>query len=109
MTTPVVKLPNSFNATEVPVASITTDVAKITTSGSSSDAVLPTGATVGTLIRVAATQDCHIKFGSGATTATNTDTLFPAGVEIMQVPIGVDRIAAIQDTTAGVLTVTTMV
>jgi len=99
-------LAHSTNGTEIQVLSITTEVAKLTASGTTSSAALPTGVSSGKLMRLATTEDCYIKFGGSGVTATATDTLFPAGVEILQCPTGATYIAVIQVSTGGPVTVT---
>lgn len=80
--------------------------AKITIGGSSVRVALPSGPQV---VRLAATGNCWIKFGDGTVTATTSDTLFPAGVEVVKIPTGVTHIAAIQDgASTGSLSITGM-
>lgn len=72
------------------------------TIGASSDRVqLPAGSSV---VRVSASSDCYILFGTGSVTAVadNTSDLFPKGVEVMAVPPGATHMAVIQLTTGGV-------
>lgn len=57
-------------------------------------------------VRVAATVACRIRVGDGTPTAAATDTYLPANVvEYLDVTPG-QRIAAIQETAAGKLSVT---
>ena len=105
----LVKLPRSVNGQEIQVPSISASVVKITTSGSSVETILPNSILGGALVRVAALEDCYIRFGTTPVVAAVTDTLFPAGVEVMQVPAEATHIAAIQVSTGGVITFTEMI
>jgi hypothetical protein len=71
---------------------------------------LPTGALESYFAaRIASTTNCYIKFGDGSVNAANTDTLFPAGAEVMMVPGGATHLAFIRDTADGSITITAMV
>lgn len=79
------------------------------TGAASASAALPTGTVAGDVVRIAATQDCYIKFGAIGLTAATTDILFLAGAEFFKVPVGATHIAAIQVGSAGVVQVTKMI
>jgi hypothetical protein len=60
------------------------------------------------VVRIVATSACYYRTGSGALTALTTDAYLPLGVvEYIDVNPG-DRIAVLQGTAAGVLSVTPM-
>ena len=98
----------SANGTEIQVLSIATDVLKLTSTVTTARGALPTGATQSKLVRVAAAEDCYIRFGTDSVNAANTDTLFPAGVEVMQVPLLATHMAVIRVGTDGPFTVTAL-
>jgi hypothetical protein len=53
-------------------------------------------------IRVAGLNACYVKLGTSGVSATNADTLIqPADAVILNVPMGITHIAAIQDSAAG--------
>jgi hypothetical protein len=62
------------------------------------------------LVRVASTVDCYVKFGNNLVAATSSDMLFPAGAEIFAVESAdITHVAAILvGATPGVLTATKM-
>lgn len=62
-------------------------------------------------VRIASTVDCYIKFGNSSVTATASDMLFPAGVEVFAVedPAITHVAAVLVAATPGVLTATKMV
>lgn len=76
----------------------------LTTGAASTSATIPNASSgeIPRYIRVAATAACYVKLGVSAATATANDILVqPADAVILQVPQGVTKIAAIQDTAAG--------
>jgi hypothetical protein len=76
----------------------------ITTSGTSASATIPNNSAgeVPRFVRVSATAACYVKLGVSSATATTNDILVqPADAVILQVPSGVTKIAAIQDSAAG--------
>ena len=75
----------------------------------SASAALPTGTVGGDIVRIAATQDCYIKFGLTGLTAASTDILFLAGAEFFKVPQAATHIAAIRVGSDGVVQVTKMI
>jgi predicted GH43/DUF377 family glycosyl hydrolase len=62
------------------------------------------------LVRIAASVDCYMKFGDSTVTATTSDMLFPAGAEIFSVedPRITHIAALLVGSTPGVLTATKM-
>lgn len=83
---------------------VTTAGASITTSGTSASAAIPVASDGNRprYIRVAAINACYVKLGVSGVTATNTDILVqPADAVLLQVPMGITHIAAIQDASAG--------
>jgi hypothetical protein len=65
----------------------------VAVSGTSVSGTLPTGTSI---VRFASTANCHVVFGIGmAPTATTSDWLFPAGVELFTVPNGATHFAVI--------------
>lgn len=80
--------------------------AKLTVGAASTRVALPTGVAA---VRLACTGTCWIKFGDSAVTAANTDTLFPAGAEVMKIPAGATYIAAIQEASGSVLSITGLI
>jgi len=76
--------------------------AKITV-GASSQAADMTGAQ---LVRIATNTDAYIKFGVSGVTATVSDLFFPAGVEVLVMPITTTHVAIIQESAIGVATIT---
>jgi len=80
----------------------------IATSAASSNQVLPnmSSGEKPRFIRIAATQPACIRIGSGTQTAVTTDLqVQPGDAVILQVPTGVNNIAAVQVTTAGIVQV----
>lgn len=60
-----------------------------------------------TLIRVIATQDCHLKFGTSPTALTDGTCVFlKAGLPEYFGVIGLQKVAAIKDSAAGSLFIT---
>lgn len=76
--------------------------------GVSDRIALPSGASEGTIIRVAANTDCYIAFGTISVTASSSDMLFINGVEYLQVPAGAGYIAYIQVSAAGRISISLM-
>lgn len=72
---------------------------------SSARIALPTGTRV---FRIHADQACFINFGDNTVTSAATDMPFDAGVEILGVPEAHTHIAAIQNSSAGTVTITPM-
>lgn len=93
-----------------PVARLTQERANITVAAASANVALPAGST---LIRLTATNDCYVQFGSDDTVAAvATDMLFLKGTEVMFVPAVSDTdptpmtwIAALQVAAGGTLQV----
>lgn len=81
--------------------------AVVSVSGTSAGAALPTGTNI---VRFASTANCHVVFGVGSTpTATTSDMLFPAGVEVFTVPQGATHFAVINSGgSSGTFTATRM-
>lgn len=71
---------------------------------SSASVALPAGR----VFRIHCDQACYINFGTSGVTAASSDMPFDAGVEIMAVAEPNTHIAAIQNTTAGTVTITPM-
>lgn len=66
-------------------------------------------ALVGTIVRVIATQNCWLAFGTNPTANTTTSVYLPSGaVEYFAITTGW-KIAAIQDSAAGTLNITTAI
>jgi hypothetical protein len=57
-------------------------------------------------VRLVSWSDCFIKFGDSTVVAASTDTPFPAGVEVMNVPPAATNIAAIQRSSGNTLYIT---
>lgn len=66
--------------------------------GSSDSVAIPANAK---LIRIAATGDCYINFGTVSVTAADTDVLFPTGVELFSLDPAWTHIAWINDGSSG--------
>jgi len=76
----------------------------ITTSGTSASASLPamSSGDLPRYVRIAATAAAYVRFGKTTATAVNTDMLIqPGDSQIVAVPGGCDKVAAIQDAAAG--------
>ncbi len=104
-----ITLPSSVGGEKIQVltpGAIATNTAVIVTTSSTA---LPTGAGVGDIIRVAATQDCHINFGNSGVTATAAHHLFTSGIEYFTVPALATHLAAIRVATDGTMSITLMV
>lgn len=70
-----------------------TGVATVAIGASSARVALPSNCDV---IRVAASNDCYIKFGDVTVAATASDTIFPKGAELFTIPAGTTYLAVIQ-------------
>lgn len=100
------ELARSHNKSETIQAVAPGTTQTITTSGSSA-AISTAFATGTTVVRIVATEDVNIKFGS-APTATTSDPFVPANqVEYFKVTAG-EKVAAIQNSAAGTCYVTEM-
>ena len=100
------ELARSHNKSETIQAVAPGTTQTITTSGSSA-AISTAFATGTTVVRIVATEDVNIKFGS-APTATTNDPFVPANqVEYFKVTAG-EKVAAIQNSAAGTCYVTEM-
>lgn len=76
----------------------------ITTSGASASATLPNAldGNPPRYVRIAATAAAYVRFGKTTATAVNTDMLIqPGDSQVVAVPGGCDKVAAIQDSAAG--------
>ncbi len=102
---PTAQLPRDKNGQPIQTLAIDANTASLAVAGASADVALPTGARAGDIVRVACNTDCHIAWGDNTITATTSDCLFPAGVEIMRVPAGATNLAAIRVTANGTLTI----
>ena len=100
------ELARSHNKSETIQAVAPGTTQTITTSGSSA-AISTAFATGTTVVRIVATEDVNIKFGSSPT-ATTSDPFIPANqVEYFKVTAG-EKVAAIQNSAAGTCYVTEM-
>lgn len=100
------ELARSHNKSETIQAVAPGTTQTITTSGSSA-AISTAFATGTTVVRIVATEDVNIKFGS-TPTATTSDPFIPANqVEYFKVTAG-EKVAAIQNSAAGTCYVTEM-
>lgn len=71
-----------------------------------SNAALPAAAQ---LVRIAASTDCYIKFGtSNSVTATTSDMLFPTGAEVFVLDPSWTYVAFIRVSTDGVISIAEM-
>jgi hypothetical protein len=80
----------------------------ITTGAASANATIPNALSgeKPRYIRVAATAAAYVRIGKGAQTAVTTDLLVqPGDAVVLQVPSGIDNVAAIQVSAAGVVQV----
>ena len=85
------------------------NTSNVTVTGSSSSTSLPSATVSGDVVRLASDQDCYVEFGGSGVSASASSLLFMAGVEFFKVPLGATHVAALQLSTAGVLTITRMV
>lgn len=88
---------------------VTATGTRTATSGTSAGTTLPNGASgaVPPYVRVAATVAAHFRMGVGAQTAVTTDIMVqPDAPVILVVPPSYTHYAVIQDSAAGVVTVT---
>lgn len=83
---------------------ITVTGVSITTSGTSASATVPNDS-AGNLpryVRIAATAAAYVRFGKTTATAVTTDMLIqPGDSQIVALPAGCDKVAAIQEVAAG--------
>jgi hypothetical protein len=87
---------------------VTVTGANITTGAASAAVAIPTDASgvVARRVRVAATSAAHVRIGTVGLSAVATDLLLqPNDAVKLTVPVGCTHIAAIQDTSAGVVNV----
>ena len=90
---------------------VTATGAAVSFGAASTQGTLPNASSgeISRYIRVAATQACYFRLGIGTATAVSTDLLIqPADSVVLSVPRGVDKFAAIQVTTGGVVVVSPM-
>lgn len=96
------------NAVPIPVMS-PGSTASIAVATASARVALPGNAVAGSIVRVAVTQDTHIAFGDGSVNAATTDMLLTSGaIEYLVVPADATNIAAIRQSTDGILRITEM-
>ena len=100
------QMPVDLNRKAIQTLRLNTTTSKITIGGTTARVALPTGVTAGDIVRVASNTDCYINFGTSAVDAAATNVLFTQGVEMFAVPPDATHLAAIQVSTAGVLTIT---
>ena len=105
-TQPQVYLGRSLGATEIQAPGITNTVVSLSPTTGAADTDTITGMQEGQLVRVAATEDCYIRFDSSATDATSADSLMIRGVEAMLIPRLTTHVSAISATTNGAVTIT---
>lgn len=101
-------LPVDRNANAIQVLALGA-VSKITVAATSAKVAYPSGAAVGSIVRISCNTDCYIKFGLTGDSAAATDHLFINGVEYFQLPVGTGFIHAIRVGTDGVLTISATV
>lgn len=102
---PQVYLGRSLGATEVQIPAITNTVVSLAPTTGAADTQALT-MEPSRLVRVAATEDCYIRFDTSAVNATSADTLMIRGVEAMLVPFNVTHVSAIAIDNNGEVTVT---
>lgn len=73
--------------------------------GSSDRVALPSEAE---FVRIACNVDVYFEFGDSSVTASASSPLFPAGVELLEVPAGATYLAAYGIAAGGLLSVTRM-
>ena len=105
---PQVYLGRSLGATEVQIPAITNSVVSLapTTGAADTGELAASGIEPSMLVRVAATEDCYIRFDTSAVPATSADTLMVRGVEAMLIPFYVTHVSAIAIDNNGEVTVT---
>lgn len=99
----------SYYAPIAAIASSGAGVQKLTISASSvSSTALGTAAIPVTAVEICASTNCYFRVGTGGSvTAVNTDTYLPGNqIRYLQLKAGQDRIAFIQDTAGGFVTIT---
>jgi hypothetical protein len=101
------KLVRDQNGSPIQALSLSpSGVATAAISSSSVSAALPAGCDI---VRIAASNDCYIKFGDGTVVAAAGDSVFPKGAELFAIPAGTTHIAVIQlGAVAGVVSITPM-
>lgn len=99
-------LPKDKNGFAVQVLSLNGNNAALTVPSGSSDRVaLPADSE---FVRVACSVDAYIAFGDVTVVASASTPLFPKGVEVIDVPVGVTHLAAFGISAGGQLSVTRM-
>ncbi len=104
-----ITLPNTVGGEKVQVLTPGAIATNTVVAATTSSTALPTGVGVGDIVRIAATQDCHINFGTSGVTATASHHLFTSGVEYLVVPSGATHLAAIRVAVDGTMSITLMV
>ncbi len=103
---PQVYLGRSLGATEVQIPAITNNVVSLAPTTGAADTLALGSIEPSRLVRVAATEDCYIRFDTSAVPATSADTLMVRGVEAMLIPFAVTHVSAIAIDNDGEVTVT---
>ncbi len=103
---PQVYLGRSKGATELQIPAITQTVVSLAPTTGAADTQSLGAIQPSTLVRIAATEDCYIRFSDDASDASATDTLFPRGVEAQLVPFEATSFSAITIDNDGEVTVT---
>jgi hypothetical protein len=94
------------NGFPIQTLALGTSTNTIVVGGSSLRQPLPSGAGAEDIVRLACNTDCFIIFGDSTVVATSSDALFTAGVEAFKVPDGATHVAAIQESSSGIMTLT---
>jgi hypothetical protein len=94
------------NGFPIQTLALGTDTNTITVTGTSARQPLPSGAGAEDIVRLACNTDAFIIFGDVTVVAAPGDALFTAGVESFKVPDGATHIAAIQESSGGIMTIT---
>jgi hypothetical protein len=81
-------------------------IANIAVTASSAQVTIPTGAQI---VEIGASTDCWIVWGTNPTAANSTGMFVPKGTVVYKVPDGATKIAAIQDSANGRISVTQLV
>ena len=103
---PQVYLSRSLGATELQIPAITQTVVSLAPTTGAADTQALGSILPSMLVRIAATEDCWLRFSDDASDATSADTLFPRGVEAQLVPFEATSVSAITIDSAGEMTVT---
>lgn len=103
---PQVYLGRSLGATEVQIPAITNDVVSLTLAVGVADTQALGTIEPSTLVRIAASEDCYIRFDTSAVDATSADTLFTRGVEAQLVPFDCTHVSVLTVADVGVASVT---